>query len=217
MELEYFLTEIDNKSKAIINIGPQYSKMTSEFEHFDLLLFSSLNRTVNINRAFSDLMRNNNFIAAAPLVRINLDTLLRLYAARISEFNINQFALEVRKGKHIRNMKAFNSKEKLTDTYLVKKMAEIEKKEWVEQIYQAGNSFVHFCDNIISSSEKIVNSGEKTILTTIGFHDSFIPDDQKLGAVIWMNKTVDAIIEQVQIRMYERSKELGFDIEKLNK
>ena len=48
------------------------------------------------------------------------------------------------------------------------------------------------------------------------FHDSFIPESEKFGSAVWMNKTIDAIIVQAQIWMYEKAEKVGFDIEGLN-
>jgi hypothetical protein len=48
------------------------------------------------------------------------------------------------------------------------------------------------------------------------FHDSFIPESEKIDSAVWMNKTIDAIIIQAQIWMYEKAEKVGFDIEGLN-
>ena len=213
---EELLQNIDNTSKAIINMGEQLVAITPKIQVFDMFLIAILNRTVNLNKAFTSLIRDKNFIAAAPLVRINLDSLMRIFAARISDYDINTFALKVMQGDFIKNMKAKGTKDKLSDTYLVARLSEIEDMEWVKNVYAAGNSFVHFGDNIIFSSQQITNESEKTIGLSIGFHDAFIPEAEKMGAVIWMNKINSSIIMQGQIWMLEKSQANGFDIEKLN-
>lgn len=48
---EQLFTEIDNKSKAIINMGKQLNAITPKMETFDFLLIAALNRTVNISKA----------------------------------------------------------------------------------------------------------------------------------------------------------------------
>jgi|GEM_PF-2846940 hypothetical protein len=60
---EQLLTEIDNKAKAIIKMGKQLTSITPNVETFDFLLTSALNRTVNISKAYTSLIRENNFIA----------------------------------------------------------------------------------------------------------------------------------------------------------
>ena len=149
---EQLLTEIDNKSKAIIHLGKQLGAISKELYYFDYLLIAALNRTVNINKAYTTLIRDNNFIAAAPLVRINIDTLLRLYASIISEFDRNIFASKVMAGEPINKMKLNGTQNKLTDSALYSELSKIEGMEWVKDIYLAGNSFVHFEKSHIFSS-----------------------------------------------------------------
>jgi hypothetical protein len=213
---EELLIEIDNKSKAIINMGQQLTAITPKMEIFDFFLFGALNRTVNISKAYTSLIRDNNFIAAAPLVRINIDTLLRLYASTISDYDRNTFASKVMNGELIKKMKLSGSKLDLTDLFLYTEISKVENMEWVTDIYKAGSSFVHFEKSHISSSVKIADDKERTINMCIGFHDEFISESEKFGSAVWMNKIVDAIIEQAQIWMYEKAQRVGFDIEKLN-
>jgi hypothetical protein len=213
---EQLLTEIDNKSKAIINMGKQLTAITTNMETFDFLLIAALNRTVNISKAYTTLIRDNNFIAAAPLVRINIDTLLRLYASIISEFDRNTFASKVMGGEIIKKMKLNGTGIKLDDRTLYLELSKIEGMEWVTDIYKAGSSFVHLEKSHIFSSLKIADDKERIVNMTIGFHDAFIPESEKFGSAVWMNKIIDSIIQQAQIWMYEKAQEVDFDIEQLN-
>jgi hypothetical protein len=213
---EQLLTEIDNKSKAIINMGKQLNAITPQMETFDFLLIAALNRTVNISKAYTTLIRDNNFIAAAPLVRLNIDTLLRLYASIISEFDRNTFASKVMGGELIKKMKLNGTKINLRDDTLYLELSKIEGMEWVTDIYKAGSSFIHLEKSHIFSSLKIADDKERIVNMTIGFHDAFIPESEKFGSAVWMNKIIDSIIQQAQIWMYEKAQKVGFDIEQLN-
>lgn len=216
LTLEQALTEIDRKQKPIINLGNQLSAISPNVEPFDMLLIAMLNRVVNINSGFCLLMRSNNFFASAPLVRINLDTLLRIFASYQTEMDRNAFALEVIAGKEIRKMKFAGSKDALLDVHLVKKLSEIDGMQWVKHIYDAGNSFVHFGDAIFYSNRKIDND-TKIMYQSIGLHDSFVPDSQKVGAAVWMNKIIDSLILQSQIWMFEKCERYNFNFEDLEK
>jgi hypothetical protein len=213
---EDLLQEIDNKTNAMLKLGKQLVTITPNLESFDILLISIVNRTVNLNSAFTSLIRVNNFIAGAPLVRINLDSLLRMYASIICEYDRNTFAKKVISGEKIRNMKLGNTKTKLQDVILVDELSKIEGMDWVKKIYDAGNSYVHFCEAIIFSSQSIQNEEERTVIQSIGIHDAFISDSEKIGAIVWMNKIIDSIIEQCQIWMYEKCQRYNFDINELN-
>ena len=215
-QIESQLLIIEKKSKAIINMGNQLFAITPKTEVFDLFLISVLNRTVNLNKAFVQLIRDNNFIAAAPFIRINLDTLLRIYASGISDFDRNTFALKVISGEKIRKMKIHNSKINMQDVNLVEKISSIKDMEWVKDIYETGNSFIHFSDNIIFSSPKKTNHEERKLEFTIGMHDYFIDEKTKLNSTIWMNKIIDSIVIQAQIYMLEKCQKYGVDIKSLN-
>jgi hypothetical protein len=214
---EDLLQEIDNKTNAMLKLGKQLVAITPKLESFDILLISIVNRTVNLNTAFTSLMRSNNFIAGAPLVRINLDSLLRMYASLISPYDRNTFAEKVISGEQIRKMKLGNTNKSLHDVTLVDELSKIEGMDWVKKIYDAGNSYIHFCEAIIFSSQIVQSEEEQTVMQTIGIHDSFVSDSEKIGAIIWMNKIVDSIIEQCQIWMYDKCQRYNFDIEELNK
>jgi hypothetical protein len=67
---EDLLQEIDNKTNAMLKLGKQLDAITPKLESCDIFLISIVNRTVNLNTAFTSLMRSNNFIAGAPLVKV---------------------------------------------------------------------------------------------------------------------------------------------------
>ncbi|MDC3403084.1 hypothetical protein OAX38_02710 [Flavobacteriaceae bacterium] len=210
------LIEIENKSKSIINLGKQLYAISTNLFHFDLLIIAALNRTVNTNKAFVSLVKDSNFISAIPLIRINIDTLLRLYASKISEFNRNEYALKILSGTEVKKMKHYNSKSKLSDYFLHTEISKIEGMEWVSHLYNIGNSFIHFEKSHFLSSMKITSEDDRTISMSIGYHDSFISDNDKKELVNWMNLTIDKIVEQTQIWILEKCEALNFDIEKLN-
>ena len=208
------------KSKAMIRLGKQLNAISPNLYSYDVYLIGAINRSINLNKGFVDLMKTNNFIAAAPLIRLNLDNLLRLYAARISQHSINEFASLVIGGKRVSDIKYYQKqngekRQKLTDNFLKKELSKIEGQEWVKDIYDAGNSFIHLGDISIASSRQIISDEERTIALSIGFHDSMIPMNEKQGAVHWMNKIIDSIIEQAQLWMYEKCEKDGFDYESL--
>lgn len=214
---EELLIEIDNKSKAIIKMGEQLSTISNNIETFDFLLIGALNRTINISKAYTTLIRDNNFIAAAPLIRLNIDTLLRLYASMISEHDRNTFASKVMNGDLIKKMKLKGTKRDLRDDTLYLELSKVEGMEWVKDIYLAGNSFVHLEKSHIFSSLKVTDELNGTILMSMGFHDGFIPENEKLHSAIWMNKIIDNIILQAQFWMLEKAEKVGFDIDQLNR
>lgn len=221
-EQERYLDELQKLNSATKNLGKQLQAITPEFYSFDFFLITALNRTVNLNKAFIELIKGNNFIAGAPLVRINLDTLLRLYAGRVSNLDMNEFARKVIFEKRkINNLKSTERNEKgklkeMSDNFLKKSISQINGYEWVEKVYDAGNSFIHLDSKLFFSSTQVNDKKDKTINLTIGYHDSYVEQSEKTGATFWMQKITEGIIGQAMLWIAEKAKAFDFDIEKLN-
>lgn len=215
-EIDDLLVEIELKSEAIKNMGKQLYMISDNIYMTDMFIIAILNRTYNLNCGFVNLMRSRNFISAAPLVRLSLDSLLRLFASRITEYDSDSFALKVLSGESIRNMKSKITKKRLFDKYLVEELSEVDGFSWVTKVYEAGSSFIHMSDRIMFSSQKVTDIENRKLTFTIGLHDSFIPEEEKHGAAFWMDKISNGIIQLVQIWFYEKAKMSNFNIENLN-
>ncbi|SFF81900.1 hypothetical protein [Sunxiuqinia elliptica] len=183
-ELEQYLIELENEGDKLISIGKQLLENIGMTE-FSLFCTAILNRTINLNRGFITLINDSNYIAAAPLVRLNLDSLLRLFASSQSEFDYETFAQKVRRGEKISNLKDKTRKKKLKDFELVERLKEIKGLSWVDDVYKAGSGFVHLSINHINSSYSI--DGE--IMTGgIRKNDEFISNTEKIAAAHYMTQ-----------------------------
>ena len=87
----------------------------------DLLTVTVSHRALCLISGFCLMIRNENFICAASLVRLLLDNLLRYSAAWIVD-DSDEFALSVIAGKRVKDITDTEGKQ-MTDRYLVKKMA----------------------------------------------------------------------------------------------
>jgi hypothetical protein len=161
---------------------------------YDIFLIAILNRCVNLNRGFTNLMRDHNFIAAAPLVRVNLDSLLRIYASELSGMNVDQFAQLVIDGTPIRSIKTTDGK-KMFDNLLVERISLTDRFKWVKQLYDAGNSFVHLTNKHVFASTKV--DGD-LVKGGIQATDDFIHMSEKTGACNWMLMVNKGIIHFIQ-------------------
>lgn len=155
-ELTDKLVELENEGDKLIETGKILIETIGSTE-FTFFCFAILNRTINLNRGYISLVNDNNYIAAAPLVRLNLDSLLRLFAAIQSDFDVETFAKKVREGMKVREMNyCKNHKQKLTDKKLVGLIKEIKGFKWTEQVYEAGSGYVHLSNQHVYSSIKIL-------------------------------------------------------------
>jgi hypothetical protein len=189
------LLELKNKEEDFIASG---KNMLSEQDMymFDLYCTAILNRSLNLVRGFISLMKEGNFIAAAPLIRIHLDTLLRLYAFSLMDQDIDLVTMEIVKGKSMRRFKS-RSGSYLTDSYLVESISEIEQFTWVKSIYEKLNGFVHMSDMHILASSNI-NAQEGIIQVAIRRSDEFIPAQDKLASITFMIMVSEGIVNLVR-------------------
>ena len=188
-KLEQYLLELEGEGDKLITIGKQLLENIGITE-FSLFCTAILNRTINLNRGFITLIKDSNYIAAAPLVRLNLDSLLRLFASSQSEFNYETFAQKVRKGEKISNMKDKAKKKKLKDFELVLMLKDKKGFSWENDVYETGSGFVHLSINHIKSSYSI---NDETMTGGIMKSDEFISVNEKIAAAHFMTQSTRGI------------------------
>ncbi|MCB2300122.1 hypothetical protein [Clostridium tagluense] len=120
------------------------------FYALDLLALSVINRSYNLLDGFIELINKKNIIAAAPLIRMQLDNVLRFSAAFYVE-DPHSFSLKVLEGIPIRNIDSIENK-KMTDRYLVEKLVKTQQKKWIKKVYNNTSGYVHFSEKHIYST-----------------------------------------------------------------
>jgi hypothetical protein len=122
----------------------------------DLLTNAIMDRSLSLIFGFTSQIRTNNYLCAAPLVRLHLDNLLRVYASYIVK-DPHDFAMKVFKGQHVRNLKDQHGN-RMTDKYLVEQLTK--EYKWIENVYNETSGFVHFSNKHILSSSEIIDEKE---------------------------------------------------------
>src|SRR5258707_10844952 len=105
----------------------------------DFIIFGALKRTLALSDGFRGHIRNRNFTCAAALLRLQLDTALRLYAGSLYG-DTEEYAKAVLDGKQVDKLKDRGGK-RLTDSYLADKLSE--HYPWVNRMYENLCDFVH--------------------------------------------------------------------------
>jgi len=113
----------------------------------DLLAAAVLNRSINLIPAFIQLIKSKNMIAAAPLLRLQLDNCIRFHGAWLVE-EPHDFATAVMKGEHIGRLKDRNGK-KMTDRYLLTCFKE--EFPWITNVYEQTCGYIHLSNAHISN------------------------------------------------------------------
>ncbi|BAN35556.1 hypothetical protein SCD_n01741 [Sulfuricella denitrificans skB26] len=129
----------------------------------DLVVFGLMDRNIGLIEALPKLIEDENIHALAPLLRVQLDGLLRLHAFRMVA-KPNDLAGQVIKGVELRKL-TDDKGNKFTDRHLVNSlMAEL---PWVESMYDTLCGWVHFSETHIFAAAS-EGKGEGVIEIGIG-------------------------------------------------
>ena len=158
----------------------------------DLVIFGLINRNLGLLRALPDLVKERNIHALAPLIRVQLDGLLRLNAFRVAG-SMEDLAMYVISGNSLRKFKDQDG-QPMTDAHLVKLLKE--NLPWIEDMYKSLSGWTHFSESHIFSAASI---GEKkgSFVLAVGSMES-IPDQlflEATGAIDAIHSATCELIE----------------------
>lgn len=156
--LESAINDLLLLDSAIIESGKRV--FSEEVFPPDLFVASVLNRALQLLHGFIALVRNRNYLSAAPLFRLQLDNGLRLWAASLVE-SFDIFTSEVIDGKRINEMKSRNGK-RLTDKYLVASLSDFLHLPKLPTAYDYASGFVHLSGQHIFATNRVEHEGRIT-------------------------------------------------------
>lgn len=159
----------------------------------DLVMFGILDRQIGLIEAMPAIFESKNIHALAPLLRIQLDTLLRLHAFRIVE-NMEDLARHVIEGNSLRKYKDRDGNS-LLDKHLVDTLKIA--LPWVEDMYETLSGWVHFSESHIL---RTLSEGEeeRTINVGIGrFREDTPPEmfEEAKQALIEIHANTASLLE----------------------
>lgn len=159
----------------------------TKFYTADLMMFAILNRNIGLLNAMPALFQTKNIHALAPLLRVQLDSLLRLHAFRIVE-SMEDLAVHVMRGNHLANFKDRDGN-RLKD----KRLVETLKTElpWVEEMYETLSSWIHFSESHVFSAVA-PGIAENSVVVGIGDLEREIPDQLFVEACSAVGEIHDA-------------------------
>ncbi len=172
------------EAKMFLGTGAIYST--------DLYLSAIINRAISFIRGFKLLATENNYISSVPIIRMQIDNCLRLYAGTLVESH-NDFFLAYLDGIHIRNMKDANGN-KMTDSYLIKQLDKI--FPGIHNLYNNTSGYVHLSNEHAFLQTEILKDDERKMGTRIGYYD-FYAIDEKVDFAYNMFKASQFLLELV--------------------
>lgn len=146
-------------------------------EAVDLIVYGLVNRNLGLLRAMPPLFATRNLHALAPLLRVQLDGLLRLHGFRLVT-QPEMLALHMLNGKPLRKFKDRDGCP-LHDAHLVTTIKS--ELPWVSNMYQALSDWVHLSESHVWSA---VSDGDthNSIVVAIGSQEAPFPDQLFVAA-----------------------------------
>ena len=139
----------------------------------DFFIAGAMNRVVAQSAGFRDLIAAKNFPCAAGILRMQIDTAMRLNAIMLVK-DVDEFFRDVSEGKRFDKLCAADG-QKLTDRYLRIKLTE--KYSWITPVYESASDFVHLSMRHFYASIESMDDDTRTIRFSIGARDPSRPDD----------------------------------------
>ena len=136
----------------------------------DFYVQGAVKRSLSQTRAMRSLLETFNLVCARSMLRLQIDTAMRLQAAWLVE-DPHKFAQEVVGGKQVNKFKDKHGN-RLTDSFLAKELSK--RYEWVYRVYKETSGYVHLSESqFIATVEK---AGEdRTLNVVVGPDDRHMP------------------------------------------
>jgi hypothetical protein len=151
-ELELLLLDLESKEEQIRAVAKLLMQPGEvEFFPLDFITIAVMNRALSNIYGFTGLIRQDNYGSAAALVRLHLDSLLRLYACWIYP-RPHELANEILSGKPIDKFQDENGA-MMHDSHLATRLSE--QFPWIINVYKQTSGYIHLSNKHISLSSSI--------------------------------------------------------------
>lgn len=183
--------ELEKLNKELLSLSGKIVKAGNIY-HMDILTMAVVNRALELSEGFKDLILSKKFLCAAPLLRLQIDNLLRYSAAWLVD-KPEEFVIEVMKGTPVKKLND-SSGNKMLDFYLVEKLTE--DIPWVKSVYDKTCGYIHFSEThfqkvLLSTSD----DGEFSM--GIGSRSREVPESTYIEAVDAFNSATLEISKYV--------------------
>lgn len=168
------IDDLRNSRAIIRDFWRKYIDMGESLSAQDMFIISILNRVAEINDAFNELTTPDkfNYLGAAPLVRLQIDTLLYTYAGTLVDDFI-EFLKCFMSGDKWTKLKDTEGNE-LKESYLVEKLCKLYGTDEFKRIYKGLSDYIHLSNNHLLMTLYTTETG---ISQRVG--DYSVPDNEE--------------------------------------
>jgi hypothetical protein len=169
-----------------------------ELHMMDLFFSAIANRSIAFIRGFITLVRDDNYIAAVPFIRMQIDNCLRFYATTLVS-DMNDFYLKYLEGTHIGQIEDAEGN-KMYDTYLVEKLDE-NLFPGIRNLYKNTSGYVHLSNEHTFLQTKYEN--DKLSVRSGKF--DFFSIDKKVDFVFNMLKASEFLLTLLESWKFQKA------------
>jgi len=156
------LSKLENEfllsSQRILNAGNR------KLYTIDLLANAVNNRAIQLMKGFTLLIKDDNFISAVPLIRLQLDNGMRFFATTLVS-DYNDLFMHFLDGKPLKNFKDAKGRS-LTDIYLATKLNDY--FPGTLELYKSSSGYIHLSERHLFATIVSTNKSEMSISQVVG-------------------------------------------------
>jgi hypothetical protein len=152
------VADIKRAESEILDLYLRFSRGPICYQH--LYLFGIARRALAQSSAFRSMVDQRNSLVASSIIRMQLDTVLRLYAL-FWVADPEEFAKKVFKGEEINKLKASDG-ERMTDAYLRNRVAKT--NDWIPDVYRETSGYIHFSNRHMKAALLSTDEGLQLVI-----------------------------------------------------
>lgn len=192
-ELEKHLQLLEEGTSIHVDVAKKILELYAS--PANIYLITILRRSMSLMHGFILCIRSKNLMCAMPLVRFQVDNLLRLRAAFLTN-DLDNFTAEFFKGTPIRDLRDKHRK-KMTDRFLQRFLST--EYPWIEDLYEKTSGYIHLSDKHFYNALISLGSPDDTkIEMYIGPTDQIIDSKIYENAIEAMIFVTDELLVQIR-------------------
>lgn len=167
------LKRIDQLESELIRKGAGIMGKSPNLTHADFFIFGALRRTLAQARGFRELIEARNFPCAAAILRLQIDTAMRVNALSLTD-DPDAACKAVLDGEQFNRLKDRDGR-RMSDAYLRERLAK--SHPWISPAYERTSDFVHLSGRHFEVSIMRTDEATRMAYFQISGHDPSRPDE----------------------------------------
>lgn len=191
MNSEATLQELESRKKVIFDLAAAVMRADSGIIYFwDMIAMACVKRAVCMIDAYIALIRSQNFVCAAALLRLHLDTLLRFFAGSLVA-DPHELATRILAGERLDTIPDKSGK-KMRDAHLVNLFSQ--QVPWIKPIYEKASGYIHLSGLHVWNTF-LGNDGTGSGAMAVTAKDQYVDDETRIRTTLGMIQVTDLFIQ----------------------